>query len=234
MGYQAFDQYASEYDAWFIENSNVLETELRLVASTLRKDEKILSIGCGSGLFEKLLSDQYGINIFHGIEPAEGMVEIARKRGLDVEVNTAEDADYGVEIYDAVLFNGCPCYMQDLGAALEKAKKALRPGGRVIVIDVPKESPYGLLYNLALAVGTWDHPLLDGCRPKDPYPIELVKQAAWRTTSEKAEIMKNCGFVNLKFSQTLTLDPHYSHLAVEDPVDGFDKGSYVAIVGFKE
>ncbi len=35
MGYQAFDQYASEYDAWFLENTNVLETELRLVASCL-------------------------------------------------------------------------------------------------------------------------------------------------------------------------------------------------------
>lgn len=30
MGYLAFDQFASEYDAWFMENQNVLETELRL------------------------------------------------------------------------------------------------------------------------------------------------------------------------------------------------------------
>ena len=174
MGYQAFDQYASEYDAWFLENTNVLETELRLVASCLKNSGRILSIGCGSGLFEKLLADRYGIRITHGIEPAEGMAAIARKRGFDVEINTAEEADYGTECYDTVLFNGCPCYMQDLGAALRKAMQALTPGGKVVVIDVPKESPYGLIYNLALAVGTWDHPLLEGCKPKDPYPIELV------------------------------------------------------------
>ena len=48
MGYQAFDQYASEYDAWFLENTNVLETELRLVAASLKDSGKILSIGCGS------------------------------------------------------------------------------------------------------------------------------------------------------------------------------------------
>ena len=194
MGYQAFDQYASEYDAWFLENTNVLETELRLVAACLQDSGRILSIGCGSGLFEKLLEDRYGIRIAHGIEPAEGMAAIARKRGFDVEINTAEDADYGEECYDTVLFNGCPCYMQDLGLALRKAHKALRKGGKAVVIDVPKESPYGLIYNLALAVGSWDHPLLEGCKPKDPYPIELVKQAAWRTTAEKSKALEDNGF----------------------------------------
>ena len=195
MGYQAFDQYASEYDAWFLENTNVLETELRLVAASLKDSGKILSIGCGSALFEKLLADKYDIRIEHGIEPAEGMAAIARKRGFDVEINTAEDA---------------------------------------VVIDVPKESAYGLIYNLALAVGTWDHPLLEGCKPKDPYPIELVKQASWRTTKEKSDIMAANGFGNMEYKQTLTLDPHYSYTAVEDPIDGYDRGSYVAIIGYKK
>lgn len=31
---EGFDQYAQEYDAWFLENPNVLESEARLVAST--------------------------------------------------------------------------------------------------------------------------------------------------------------------------------------------------------
>lgn len=233
MGYQAFDQYASEYDAWFLENTNVLETELRLVAACLKDAGSILSIGCGSALFEKLLEDRYDIRIAHGIEPAEGMAAIARKRGFDVEINTAEDADYGEDQYDTVLFNGCPCYMQDLGLALRKAYRALKKGGKVVVIDVPKESPYGLIYNLAFALGTWDHPLLEGCKPKDPYPIELVKQANWRTTADKSDSVKAAGFVDITYKQTLTLDPHYSWTAVEDPVDGYDRGSYVAICGIK-
>jgi len=234
MGYQAFDQYASEYDAWFMENQNVLETELRLVASTLKDAGRILSIGSGSALFEKLLADKYDIHVARCIEPAEGMAEIARKRGFEVEINTAEAADYGTEEFDTVLFNGCPCYMQDLGLALTKAYNCLRPGGKVVVIDVPKESPYGLIYNLALAVGTWDHPLLEGCKPKDPYPIELVKQAAWRTTEDKSNTVKACGFKDLEYAQTLTLDPHYSYTLVEDPIEGYDRGSYVAIIGYKK
>lgn len=229
----AFDQYASEYDAWFMDNQNVLETELLLVASVLQNAGRILSVGCGSCLFEKLLADRYHIHIAHGIEPADGMAAIARKRGFDVEINTAEEADMGVSLYDTVLFNGSPCYMQDFSLAVRKAYDALRPGGRVVVVDVPKESPYGVIYNLALALGTWNHPLLEGCCPSNPYPIELVRAAHWRTTEEKSQVLTANGFVHLEFSQTLTLDPHYSYTLVEEPVPGYDRGSYVAIIGYK-
>lgn len=234
MGYKTFDKYASEYDAWFIENENVLECEVRLVAACLEPGKQILSIGCGSGLFEKILKDKYQITIQKGIEPAAAMADIAMKRGMDVTVGTAEDTDYGENCYDIVLFNGCPCYMNDLGLALKKAHAALRPGGKVVVIDVPKESAYGLIYNLALAVGTWEHPLLEGVQPLMPYPIELVKQASWRTTAEKTNLLKAVGFKNLTFKQTLTADPCYSHLILEDPTDGYERGAYVAICGIKE
>lgn len=233
MGYESFDIYANEYDSWFIENSNVLETEVKLVASCLKDSGDVLSIGCGSGLFEKIMANKYGLTVRKGIEPSAAMAEIARKRGMEVTIGTGEEADYGVEEFDTVLFNGCPCYMQDLGLALRKAYAALRKGGKIVVIDVPKESAYGLLYNLVLSVGTWDHPLLEGCTPLMPYPIELVKQANWRTTAEKVELIKESGFVNLEFSQTLTAAPCYTHENVEEPCEGFDKGSYVAITAYK-
>ncbi len=235
MGYEGFDKYASEYDAWFIENSSVLESEARLVAHVLTQDcGDVLSIGCGSGLFEQIMASKFDIHVTRGIEPAQGMAEIARKRGMDVEITTVEQAELGEELYDTLLFNGCPCYITDLRMAFEKAHRALRPGGRIIVIDVPKESGYGVLYNLALAVGSWDHPLVQGVAPKLPYPIELVKQAAWRTTAEKIELLEECGFSNLTYAQTLTTHPHYSDNRAEDPIEGYDKGDYVAITATKQ
>ena len=86
---QHFDEYASLYDAWFMENPNVLLSEARLVALTLRGAGNILSIGCGSGLFEKILHDEFGIVITDGIEPSTDMAEIARRRGLTVTLATA-------------------------------------------------------------------------------------------------------------------------------------------------
>lgn len=59
----SFDEYAADYDAWFLANPNVLLSEARLVAATLEGSRRILSVGCGSGLFEKILRDDFGISV---------------------------------------------------------------------------------------------------------------------------------------------------------------------------
>ncbi len=228
-----FDEYASAYDAWFLDNRNVLYSEANLVARTLRDAGRILSVGCGSGLFEKMLADEYGIVIRDGIEPSTGMAEIARKRGLRVTISTAEQADFGCGDYDTILFNGTPSYIDDLAGVVGKAYEALPSDGRIVLIDVPKESSYGLLYNLAKAVGSWDHPLLEGTYPANPYPIELVGAANWRTTAEKIGLLERAGFADLTFAQTLTSHPLHSDRAVEQPCEGYGKGDYVAVTGYK-
>jgi len=230
---KGFDQYASQYDAWFLENRNVLYSEVNLVASVLRDAGRILSVGCGSGLFEKILREERDIDIRDGIEPSEAMAEIARKRGMTVTISTAEDADFGNSDYDTILFNGTPSYIDGLADVVRKAYESLPAGGRIVLIDVPKESSYGVLYNLAKALGTWNHPLLQGCYPPNPYPIEFVDVAKWRTTAEKIEMLESAGFRDLAFAQTLTTHPLYSDIIEEQPVEGYDRGDYVAITAVK-
>lgn len=230
---KGFDEYASAYDAWFLQNPNVLYSEASLVASTLEGAGRVLSVGCGSGLFEKILREEYGITVTDGIEPSEGMAEIARKRGMRVTVATAEQADFGNGDYDTLLFNGTPSYIDDLAGVVRKAYAALPEGGRIVLIDVPKESSYGVMYNLAKALGTWDHPLLEGVCPPDPYPIEFVEVANWRTTAEKVELLEAAGFRELRFAQTLTAHPLYSDRKPEQPCEGFTKGDYVAVIARK-
>jgi SAM-dependent methyltransferase len=234
MENKSFDQYASQYDAWFLNNKNVLYSEVKLVAHFLYDAGEIFSVGCGSGLFEMILEKEFNISIKNGIEPSTGMAEIARKRGMNVEVITAEAADFGIEKYDTILFNGTPSYITDLQKAFDKAHKALRPGGKIVVIDVPKESSYALLYNLAKAIETWEHPLLNGVHPQDPYPIEFVKVANWRTTQDKIDILTQSGFIDFQFAQTLTKHPIYSNSVLEEPIEGYDCGDYVAICALKK
>lgn len=230
---KSFDQYAKKYDLWFLENPNVLRSEVKLVAKTLEGCQNIFSVGCGSGLFESILRQEYGIDIENGLEPSEDMANIARKRGLNVTISTAENFAYAGKKYDTIIYNGCPGYITNLETALTQSFHALNPGGKVIVIDIPKESGYGLLYNLAKAVQSWDHPLLKEVYPRHPYPIELVEQANWRTTLEKIETMKKIGFTDFEFFQTLTTHPIYSDNVIEEPIEGFDKGDYVAICAYK-
>lgn len=234
MGFKAYDEFADLYDKWFLKNENVLFSEAKLVAHCLKDAGRVLSVGCGSGLFEMLLDKNFDIHITDGVEPAKSMAEIAQKRGIKVTVATAEEVDLGNEKFDTLLFNGCPCYINDLQKAFDNTTKYLKNGGKIVVIDVPKESAYAILYNLAKTVGSWDDPMLQGITPPNPYPIEFVAMANWRTTADKSECLTNAGFGDFNYFQTLTSLPFYSNNQEEEPSEGYDKGSYVAICGVKK
>ncbi|MDD4610052.1 MAG: class I SAM-dependent methyltransferase, partial [Bacteroidaceae bacterium] len=124
-----FDQYASGYDAWFMDNKNLLMSEVNLVAHFLKGAGRIFSVGCGSGLFESILKKEFDIVIQDGLEPSDGMAAIARKRGINVTVTTAEEATFGSERYDTILFNGTPSYINNLEGVIQKVFKALKRWG---------------------------------------------------------------------------------------------------------
>jgi ubiquinone/menaquinone biosynthesis C-methylase UbiE len=233
MNKKVFDKYAEKYDSWFLKNTIILESEAALLAHFLKEPGHALSVGCGSGLFEMLLRRDYGIVIEEGIEPSAEMAEIARRRGLKVQIGTAESMNYKQNEFDTVIFNGSPSYIKNLRQAFKEAYRVLKSGGQVLVIDVPKESSYALLYTLAKVLRTWESPLLQGVIPDNPYPIEFVVEANWRTTQEKVVSLKEVGFKNFRYAQTLTRHPLYSNMEKEEPIEGFDRGDYVAIYGQK-
>jgi ubiquinone/menaquinone biosynthesis C-methylase UbiE len=233
MPEEPFDKHAEEYDTWFLNNRNVLESEVLLLRHFLGAPGEALSVGCGSGLFEHLLRTSHGIDIRYGVEPAEGMARIAEKRGTKVKRGTAENLPFDAEQFDTVLLNGIPSYVEDLERAFREAHRVLAPGGHIVVADVPAESSYALLYRLAAVVGAWEDPFLKKVVPKHPYPVEFAAAANWRTTKEKAELLRAVGFVDMEYAQTLTRHPRFSNEAVEQTVEGFDRGDYVAIRGRK-
>lgn len=229
-----FDEHAAAYDAWFEQNLSVLDSEVRLLRRMLGDEPgDTLSVGCGSGLFEHILRTEYDIAIDQGVEPAEGMARIARFRGMEVRPGTAEELPNEDASFDTVLLNGIPSYVADLPKAFREAHRVLRPGGHVVVLDVPAESSYGLLYRLAAVVGDWDDDFLAKVAPRVPYPIEFAAAANWRTTGEKAEMLEEAGFTDLEFAQTLTRHPKFSDDAPEEPVAGYERGDYVGIRGRK-
>jgi ubiquinone/menaquinone biosynthesis C-methylase UbiE len=230
----AFDKYSNNYDKWFLKNQNVLRSEVALLAYFLKKPGRALSVGCGSGLFEAILKEEYGIIISEGIEPAKGMAEIAIKRGMKVKLGTAEQVDFWENEFDTIIFNGSPSYIEDLETAFKKAYIALKSGGKILVLDVPQESSYALLYNLGKEVGSWEHRYFAGAKPPNVYPIEFVKESNWRSTPEKVDLLTKAGFKNFQYAQTLTKHPVYSDLEFEKPVPGYDRGDYVAIYAEKE
>lgn len=227
-----FNLFANEYDSWFEANQALLESEVQLLAYLwpASNTSRVLSVGCGTGLFEAVLRRDFDIRITDGIEPAQGMAEIARSRGMEVVVGTAEEADFGDGLFDLLMFNGSTSYVTDLNQVFARAWKALRPGGQVLVVDVPRESGFGILYCLAAKLGAWDHPLLAGVAPRSPYPLPFVVSATWHTTAERLVALESVGFEIEKTAQTLTTHPVRAGDYIERPRAGYDSGDYVGIL----
>ena len=82
-----FDGYAAQYDAWFMENENLFQSELRLFQKVLGdiQGKRVLSVGCGSGLFESMI-DCSGIEGHRGETGGEcGGLRRDRRRGAGGE-----------------------------------------------------------------------------------------------------------------------------------------------------
>jgi len=232
MGKQKFDGYADKYDEWFMKNENLFTSELRLFEKVLGDitGKKLLSVGCGSGLFESYI-DSSNID---GIEPSEDMGRIAEKRGINViKYGLIEDVDLPEETYDIIYFNGSSSYMEDLKPVYEKSLRALKKNGKLILLDVPKESAFGFMYLLGKSLNTYDHEFLEGAMPELPYPLALASSGVWHTTEEKINVLKELGIKNFDFYQTLIKNPLYTNEEPEEVSEGYKSGGYVAIIAEK-
>lgn len=229
---QKFDGFANLYDEWFMKNENLFTSELRLFEKALGdvQGKKLLSVGCGSGLFEGYLE---GCDL-EGIEPSVDMGQIAEKRGVNIlQYGLIEDVQLPEQTYDIIYFNGSSSYMEELAPSYGKCLQALKPGGKLILLDVPKESAFGFMYLLGKALGTYDHEYLAGTMPALPYPLGLASSGVWHSTEEKIEVLKDLGVETFTFYQTLLKNPMYTNEEPEDVVEGYQSGGYVAIVAEK-
>lgn len=229
---QKFDGYAAKYDEWFMKNENLFNSELRLFKKVLGdiSGKKLLSVGCGSGLFESYIDHS---NI-EGIEPSEDMGQIAVKRGVNViKFGLIEDVELSENEYDIIYFNGSSSYMEDLAPVYDKCRKALKEGGKLILLDVPKESAFGFMYLLGKSLNTYDHEYLEGAMPEFPYPLALASSGVWHTTESKIEVLKNLGFSKFSYYQTLVKNPLYTNEEPEEVIEGYKSGGYVAVIAEK-
>lgn len=110
MGYIFDFKDASEYDAWFDQEKNgyYLDLKIKMMLDLLApgKGERILDIGCGTGISLAPLLDK-GYNLT-GIDPSPYMLDIASERlGEQVELHrgVAEDLPFEDNAFDsAILF----------------------------------------------------------------------------------------------------------------------------------
>lgn len=110
MGYVFDFKDAGSYDAWFDQAKNRyrLDLEIKLMLDLLspEKGQRIIDIGCGTGISLEPLLDR-GLNLT-GVDPSLYMLDLASKRlghQVDLHRGSAEDLPFDDNAFDcAVLF----------------------------------------------------------------------------------------------------------------------------------
>ncbi len=231
MSKQLFDKHASTYDSWYTEHSKLFESERNLYHKAIGDvaGKKLLSVGCGTGIFESTLK---GADI-DGLEPAVKMADIAKKRGINVIVESINSHKIKPDYYDIIYFNTSSCFIPDIETAYKKAYSALKSSGRLIVFDIPRESAYCLMYMLSAYSDVFKEKYREEYNMNIALSEEVVKNGNWHSVKERVELLKSIGASDFTFYQTLTNSPLYQDDEVEVPIEGYKKGSYVAIIAHK-
>lgn len=227
-------------DASSEQRSNIFESRLALLyaALTTRLPGRALSIGAGSGSFEEQLRRRFGLRVATVVEPSPHLAAAARGRGLEVVQARAQDLHLDDASYDTIYYHGSSFGFipdNELESVFAADLRALRPGGRLVLTDVPKESPLGILLLTLQKFPDVDQSvyadLIEGtafynyhAHPYKPY---------WHRTDYYIALLRRLGFTNLAFKQTVLANPPYQNARVEAPIEGYDRGNYVAVIAQK-
>jgi SAM-dependent methyltransferase len=95
--------------------------------------QAVLDVGCGSGVFLRLVADR-GARPY-GLDASGALIEIARRRvpEADLRVGDMQRLPYGDDAFDLVAGFNVFFFADDMTAALAEAGRVARPGAPVLI-----------------------------------------------------------------------------------------------------
>ena len=116
----------------------VAQRRVMLDLLDLKKGERVLDVGSGNGIFvREMLEMVGGSGNVCGVDSAEVMVNMARGICPDGLFLKGEATDLPVEDldFDVATASQLLCFIPDVDKAISEIHRALRPGGRLVILD---------------------------------------------------------------------------------------------------
>ena len=154
-----FDHYAENFDQHLLGNLEY-KTPFEIVENIKSIDnftpQKILDLGCGTGLFGKAIKEVFKDAELVGVDISEKMLDIARKTGLYNKLKSMDINKYisrGSKDFDLVVASDVLLYIGDLGNVFSNLSKILSENG-YFIFSVEKGDdvyPFGIRKTLRYA-----------------------------------------------------------------------------------
>ncbi|GAB3753566.1 hypothetical protein GCM10028864_32300 [Microlunatus parietis] len=134
----------------------------------------VLDVGCGSGEWLGHLAG-LGADVA-GVDPAAGMIELARERlpGADLRVGTFDDLGFPVGTFDVVTAVNALQFAADPEAGLTGLLRATRPGGHVAIANWAEDARNDLFRIEQAIADATDAEILPGGPLREPGGLESL------------------------------------------------------------
>lgn len=198
-----FERFTERYDAWFEKFRATYLSELGALSWLVGEFERGLEVGVGTGRFAVPLGVRFGV------DPSTRMLEVARRRGVEVLRGVAERLPFRGGLFDLVLMVTTICFVVDLDASFREVSRVLRPAGRFVLGFIDRDSP----------VGRRASSMVD-----DPF----YSEATMYSVGEVVGNLEGCGFRVERFAQTVFGYPENIR-EVQPAKPGHGEGSFVVV-----
>ena len=201
-----FDQYYQKYDAWYDRNKFTYLSELEALKKVIPQEGKGLEIGVGTGRFATALGIKFGV------DPSKRMLEIAKKRGLNLRLGFGERLPFGNSTFDYVAIIITLCFVKEPIKVLAEARRVLKKNGKIIIGIIDKDSFLGKFYQRKKSV--------------------FYKEATFYSIRDVEDLLELKGFKGFSYYQTVFSLPDKIRF-IEKPQIGFGKGGFVVISAYR-
>jgi arsenite methyltransferase len=192
-----FDERTSRHlEAAYRTPDVVEQRRLVLEALALQPGERVLDIGSGPGFLACEMAAVVGeTGSVHGLDPSESMLAIAAQRerapgsaSVAFQAGDALALPFADDAFDVAVSTQVYEYVEDMPAALAEARRVLRPGGRLLVLDTDWDSIVwrsGDRERMRRVLAAWDEHLAD---PHLPARLSGLLAAAGFTIAARTTI----------------------------------------------